>query len=62
MNGAMLSFHNVSFGYNRARLPVLQNVTFQLRPGRITAIVGPNGVGKTTLLYLALGWLAGWTG
>ncbi len=61
MNAAMLSFQNVSFGYERNR-PILQGVSFDLRPGRITAILGPNGVGKTTLLYLALGWLSAWNG
>ncbi len=61
MNAAMLSFQNVSFGYGRVR-PILRGINFDLRPGRITAILGPNGVGKTTLLYLALGWLSAWNG
>lgn len=61
MNPALLAFQGVSFGYHRRR-PILQNVSFALQPGRITAILGPNGVGKTTLLYLALGWLAPWAG
>jgi iron complex transport system ATP-binding protein len=57
----ILSFHSVTFGYTRAR-PILQDVTFDLRPGRIAAILGPNGAGKTTLLSLTLGWLSAWTG
>jgi iron complex transport system ATP-binding protein len=57
----MLSFQNVTFGYRRAQ-PILQAVNFELHPGRIMAILGPNGVGKTTLLYLALGWLSAWNG
>jgi iron complex transport system ATP-binding protein len=57
----MLSFQNVTFGYRQAQ-PILQAVNFELRPGRIMAILGPNGVGKTTLLYLALGWLSAWNG
>jgi iron complex transport system ATP-binding protein len=57
----MLSFQNVTFGYRRAQ-PILQAVNFELHPGRIMAILGPNGVGKTTLLYLALGWLSAWDG
>ncbi len=56
-----LSFHSVTFGYTRSR-PILQDVTFDLRPGRIAAILGPNGAGKTTLLSLTLGWLSAWTG
>lgn len=61
MSVPILSFQNVTFGYQRTR-PILQDVSFDLCPGRITAILGPNGAGKTTLLYLALGWLAAWTG
>jgi iron complex transport system ATP-binding protein len=57
----MLSFQNVTFGYRRTQ-PILQAVNFELHPGRIMAILGPNGVGKTTLLYLALGWLSAWDG
>lgn len=61
MSAPMLSFQDVTFGYRRAQ-PVLQELSFDLHPGRITAILGPNGVGKTTLLYLALGWLSPWNG
>jgi len=57
----LLSFHHVTFGYSRSR-PILQDVTFDLHAGRIAAILGPNGVGKTTLLSLTLGWLTAWTG
>ena len=61
MTQPILSFRNVTFGYQPGK-PILRDVTFDLRPGRITAILGPNGAGKTTLLSLTLGWLAAWTG
>ena len=61
MTDSILSFRNVSFGY-RPQHPVLRDVTFDLRPGRIAAILGPNGVGKTTLLSLTLGWFTAWSG
>lgn len=62
MTAPLLAFTGVTFGYDRDRPPLLREVSFALQQGRITAIVGPNGVGKTTLLYLALGWLAPWRG
>jgi iron complex transport system ATP-binding protein len=62
MSDAILSFQDVTFGYQRHKAPVLQHVEFSLRPGHVTAILGPNGAGKTTLLYLALGWLPPWEG
>ncbi len=61
MSTPLLSFRDVNFGYRRGQ-PILHRVSFDLLTGRITAIVGPNGVGKTTLLYLALGWLTAWSG
>ncbi|NCD24716.1 MAG: ABC transporter ATP-binding protein [Deltaproteobacteria bacterium] len=44
----MLSVCNVHFTYNSH--PVLADIDFCLRRGELLAILGPNGVGKTTLL------------
>ena len=62
MSAPILTFQDVTFGYQPDKAPVLQQVDFSLQPGRVTAILGPNGAGKTTLLYLALGWLHPWEG
>ncbi|WP_068619067.1 ABC transporter ATP-binding protein [Paenibacillus tuaregi] len=42
---------NVSFGYN-AEETILSNVSFEMEPGKVTAIVGPSGSGKTTMFSL----------
>ncbi|HEX8341182.1 MAG TPA: ABC transporter ATP-binding protein [Tepidisphaeraceae bacterium] len=44
-------FENVSFGYGEGR-PVLHDLTFTVPGGRIVAIVGPTGAGKSTLVNL----------
>ena len=48
-----IDFHQVSFGYGRGSM-VLQNLSFQLKAGQSLAIVGPSGVGKSTLLSLLI--------
>ena len=46
-----MRFEGVSFGYE-TREPVLRDVTFDLRPGRVLGVVGRTGSGKTTLARL----------
>ncbi len=37
---------------SQARLDALEDLTFEVQPGQLTALVGPSGAGKTTLTYL----------
>ncbi|GAP41451.1 ABC transporter ATP-binding protein [Flexilinea flocculi] len=46
-----LTFENVSFHYSFDS-PVLKNVSFHVEPGKMLALVGPTGVGKTTIISL----------
>ena len=45
-------YDDVSFHYIEGT-PVLENVSFAVQPGQMIALVGPTGVGKTTLIQLA---------
>lgn len=46
-----VKFEDVYFEYNPG-VPVLQQVTFEARPGEMVALVGPTGAGKTTTVAL----------
>ena len=56
----ILDVRDVSFRYNSR--PVLEGVTFSLGRNELLAILGPNGVGKTTLLKCLNGILRPATG
>ena len=46
-----VAFHNVSFAYNQND-PVLKNINLDVPAGKVCALVGPSGGGKTTLFNL----------
>ncbi len=52
--GLTLRMENVSFAYETGD-PVIRSSDFVAAPGKITALVGPSGEGKTTVLRLLLG-------
>lgn len=47
-----LEFDGVTFGYDQARRPVLEEICFEVEPGQQIAVMGATGAGKSTLLYL----------
>jgi len=46
-----ICFENVKFGY-RPDLPIIKNMTLEVKPGQTIALVGPTGAGKTTIINL----------
>ena len=46
-----VEFKNVCFGYDPS-IPILKNVSFKAAPGQSTALVGPTGAGKSTIVNL----------
>ncbi len=46
-----ISFDHVSFSYVEG-VPVLDDISFNVKPGEMLALVGPTGVGKTTITEL----------
>jgi len=57
---ALLEIQNVSSGYGEVQ--ILWDVSLELERGKLTALIGSNGVGKTTLLSTAVGLLKPWQG
>src|SRR5919108_261547 len=49
----MLDVHNLSAAYGQSE--VLHNVDFSVGPGEIVAVVGRNGMGKSTLMKSLIG-------
>lgn len=52
----MIAFKDVYFSYRR-NVPVLSNLSLQIEPGTVCGLLGRNGVGKSTMLYLTAGLL-----
>ena len=60
MTDAALQLRNISFSYGPRR--VLKEVSLEVPPGRIYALVGANGSGKSTLLRIIAGAIPRYTG
>lgn len=54
----------LQLGYTQegVRKPLLENLNFELVAGELTCLLGPNGVGKSTLIKAILGEISPWEG
>jgi iron complex transport system ATP-binding protein len=51
----------LSYSYDK-KTPVLSDISFEIENGRLVCLLGPNGVGKSTLFKCMLGLLSGYSG
>jgi ABC-type bacteriocin/lantibiotic exporter with double-glycine peptidase domain len=57
-----LEFRNVTFGYSSLSPPLIEKLSFLIKPGERLALVGPSGCGKSTIAKLAAGLFKPWEG
>ncbi|MDP3988720.1 MAG: ABC transporter ATP-binding protein [bacterium] len=57
-----VSYEHVSFAYETETGPVVEDISFEVKPGEIVALVGESGVGKSTTLDLLGGYYFPTTG
>ena len=62
MNTRMIEVENLSFNYGRRKSKVLEDFSMKLDKGSVYGLLGKNGTGKSTLLYLMAGLLRPQTG
>ena len=62
MNTRMIEVENLSFSYGRKKSKVLEDFSMKLDKGSVYGLLGKNGTGKSTLLYLMAGLLRPQTG
>lgn len=56
MNTTLIKIDNLSFGY-RKKTPLFSHFNLDIPAGQIIGLLGKNGTGKSTLLYLTCGLL-----
>ena len=57
----VLQIKDLSFGYRKER-PIFEHFNLEVYLGEVVSIVGPSGVGKSTLFELIAGFLKPWSG
>ena len=62
MNTSMIEVRNLSFSYGRRKSKVLEDFSMKFDKGSVYGLLGKNGTGKSTLLYLMAGLLRPQTG
>jgi branched-chain amino acid transport system ATP-binding protein len=60
MTDSVLQLEKVESGYGEVQ--VLWGISLQVRPGKVTTIIGANGAGKTTTLRTIMGTISPWGG
>jgi urea transport system ATP-binding protein len=56
----LLDVRNITTGYGST--PILRGIDLAIQPGEIVAVIGRNGVGKTTMMRSLIGQLPVWRG
>ena len=57
-----IDIKNIVFGYSRLASPILNGISFSVKPGQSIAVVGASGCGKSTVANLVSGLYRPWSG